>query len=211
MEKKKIDYLRLSITDRCNLNCIYCDPRKKKRFLTHEEVLRYEEMCRLVKLCVELGIEKVRITGGEPLIKKDIIKLVAMLKRVNGLKELAMTTNGVYLRENARGLKEAGLDRINISLDTLREEKYAAITGGDYFKRVWEGIHESLEAGLAPVKLNMVVMKGVNDDEITAFAGLTLKYPLSVRFIEFFPATRRSRELTRCLLENAEVKERIIK
>lgn len=209
MENKKVNYLRLSITDKCNLNCVYCNPRKKTRFLTHEEVLRYEEMCRLVKICVGLGIEKVRITGGEPLIKKDIIELIRMLKQVKGLRELVMTTNGVYLKENALCLKEAGLDRINISINTLRKDRYAEIAGTDYFERVWDGIYKLLEVGLSPVKLNVVVMKGVNDDEILDFAALTLKYPLSVRFVEFFPTTRRSGELIHFILANTQIKARI--
>lgn len=208
--EKKIDYLRFSVTDRCNLNCRYCNPLGRDLFLTRDEVLRYEEMHRLVKVFVGLGIKAVRITGGEPLIKKNIMDLIRMLKQIRGLEELTMTTNGVYLKGIARQLKEAGLDRINISIDTLQKEKYKALTGADYFEDVWAGICNALEAGLDPIKLNVVVMKGINDNEVLNFAQLTFKYPLSVRFVEFFPTTKRSEELVRYIMGNVEIKENIV-
>jgi len=210
MEKiKNVDYLRLSITDRCNLNCLYCTPLEKKEFLTHDEILRYEEMARLVNVFSRLGVKKVRVTGGEPLMKKNITDLVRMLKEIKDIEEVAMTTNGVYLKDLAYELKKAGLDRVNISLDTLKKEKYINLTGRDCFEDVRSGICRAMEAGLNPVKLNVVVMKGINDDEILDFARLTLQYPLNIRFIEFFPTSKRSEELTYRIIQNAEVKKKI--
>ena len=208
--EKRIDYLRLSVTDRCNLNCFYCTPLEKAQFLTHNEVLRYEEMVRIVSAFVTLGVRNVRITGGEPLIKRDIASLIKMLKEIKGLQDLAMTTNGVYLKDMARPLKVAGLDRVNISLDTLKKENYISVTGGDYFEDVWSGIVGALEVGLHPVKLNVVVVKGVNDDEISEFVRLALRYPLHIRFIEFFPTSKRSEEITSRLIKTDEVKKKIV-
>lgn len=207
--RKKIDYLRLSVTDRCNLNCLYCSPLEKGRFLTHNEILRYEEMVKIVKAFVKLGVRKVRLTGGEPLIKKNIMYLIGKLSGIKGLEEVAMTTNGVYLKDIAVHLKEAGLDRINISIDTLKKEKYIAITGIDCFEGAWRGIYSALESGLAPVKLNVVVMKGINDDEVLDFVRLTFKYPLNVRFIEFFPAGKQSGERVHYIIGNSEIKKKI--
>ncbi|MFH1799033.1 MAG: GTP 3',8-cyclase MoaA [Candidatus Omnitrophota bacterium] len=207
--RKKIDYLRLSITDRCNLNCIYCTPLEKKDFLTHDEVLRYEEMARIVKLFVKSGIRKVRITGGEPLIKKGIVDLVRIIKEIDGVEELSMTTNGVYLKDFARELKDAGLRGINVSIDTLKRERFKFITGLDCFNNVWQGIEEALEIGLMPLKLNVIPMKGINDDEILDFARLTLEYPITVRFIEFFLVNKRSEALKSRLIENDTVKNKI--
>lgn len=211
MEKnRRIDYLRLSITDRCNLKCIYCTPIDKNRFFTRKEVLRYEEMARLVNVFVTLGVRKVRITGGEPLIKRGVTRLIRMLRDIRGLEEISMTTNGVYLKDIAYQLKEAGLDRVNISLDTLKKSRYISITGMDCFEDVWAGIHRALEVGLCPVKLNVVVMKGINDDELLDFVRLTLEYPLIVRFIEFFPTDRLSGELPGYVIRSCELKEKIV-
>lgn len=207
--ENKIDYLRLSITDRCNLNCMYCTPLQKNQFLTHDEVLRYEEMAKAVRLFVSLGIRKLRITGGEPLIKKGFVDIIRMMKKIDGLEEVSLTTNGVFLKDSVEKLKNAGLDRINISLDTLKKEKFHAITGSDLFDDVWEGVMKSLESNLHPVKLNVVLIKGVNDDEILDFAGLTYRYPLSVRFIEFFPTNERSQKLAQCFVGNEEVRKKI--
>lgn len=207
--KKTVDYLRLSITDRCNLNCLYCTPLQKEEFLNHDDVLRYEEMVRLVRIFVESGIRKVRITGGEPLIKKNVVDLVKMLRSIKDLEEISMTTNGVYLKNIAGDLKEAGLERVNVSLDTLNRKKYNMLTGGDYFEEVFSGIMKALEVGFSPVKLNIVLMKGLNDDEIFDFVRLVFKYPISVRFIEFFQTSKRSGEFVSCTIRNSEVKEKI--
>lgn len=206
---KKIDYLRLSLTDRCNLNCRYCTPLEKRQFLAREEVLRYEEMVRLLSLFVKIGVRKLRITGGEPLLKKDIAELIEMFKTVEGLAEIAMTTNAVYLEGLAGRLKQAGLDRLNVSIDTLKREKFEYITGYDGFAQVWSGICSAIDAGFHPLKLNVVVMKGINDDEIADFARLTFAYPVIVRFIEFFPVNKRSLRLSECLLTTDKIMEQI--
>jgi cyclic pyranopterin phosphate synthase len=204
-----IDTLRLSITDKCNLNCIYCDPSAKREHLSHADVLRYEEMQQLVRAFVAAGVNKVRITGGEPLIKKNFVGLVTLIKKIEGLKELSLTTNGVFLKDSAKILKEAGVDRINISLDTLRQDTYKRITGYDYYREVWQGIMAALAVGLKPVKLNVVLLKGINDDEVIDFAKLTFEYPLVVRFIEFFPTNERSSRLNDNLINNKQVKEKL--
>ncbi len=204
---RRINYLRLSLTDHCNLNCVYCTPLEKSGFLAHEQVLRYEEIKRLVTVFVRAGIRKVRLTGGEPLLKKDVIFLIRMLRSIEGLEELSMTTNGTLLNDYAGFLKEAGLDRINISLDTLKKGRFKTITGKDCFAQVWQGIMAALKAGLAPVKLNVVLMRGINDDEIEDFARLALEYPVNVRFIEFFHTNFRAKKLFHVLVSSAEVKK----
>lgn len=208
--ENNIDYLRLSLTDRCNLNCLYCTPFKKTKFLAREEILSYEEIVKAVHFFVKAGVRKLRLTGGEPLIKKNITGLVRMLKIIPGLEEIAMTTNGVYLKGLAAQLKEAGLGRVNISIDTLKKEKFKSITGFDYFDDVWAGIEASLEAGFTAVKLNVILMKGINDDEALDFAQLTLKYPLTVRFIEFFPTNKRSVTLSGALVKTQALKDELI-
>ncbi len=184
---RRVDYLRLSVTDRCNLRCTYCMPPEGFRFLPHEEILRYEELLRLVRIAVGLGISKVRITGGEPFVRKDILDFLARLCAVSGIQDVSLTTNGVLLESLVHGLWQAGIRRLNVSLDTLQPAKYAAITGADAFWRVWRGLHAALDLGFSPVKINVVAMKGVNDDEIEALAQLTLTYPFHVRFIELMP------------------------
>lgn len=211
MEKNiKIDYLRLSLTDRCNLNCLYCTPLQKGQFLSREEVLRYEEMVLAVQMFVKAGVRKVRLTGGEPLIKKDITSFIRMLKNIKGLEEIAMTTNGIRLRGMVGQLKDAGLDRVNISINTLKKEKFKSITGFDRFEDVWAAILESIRIGLSPVKLNVILMRGINDDEIIDFTRLTLDHPLIVRFIEFFPTNKRSAKLADTLIRTDEVKQKIM-
>ena len=185
-----IDYLRVSVTDRCNLRCIYCHPLGGKKFLTHSEILRYEEIADIVNILSLRGIKRVRLTGGEPLVRIGIESLVRMLKAINSLCEITLTTNGVALGEKARILKEAGLTRVNISLDTLKRKEYIALTGSDSFNSVWNSIFEALSVGLKPVKINTVLLKGINEDEIIDFAELTLKYDISVRFIEYFSTTK---------------------
>ncbi|MFP5212748.1 MAG: GTP 3',8-cyclase MoaA [Acidobacteriota bacterium] len=185
--ERRIDYLRLSITDRCNLRCAYCMPESGVPKLDHDSILRYEEILRLARIISEMGISKIRLTGGEPLVRQDALYLCEALARLPGVESLTMTTNGVLLARHAEALVKAGLRRVNISLDTLRPERFAAITRADLFHEVWRGIMASHEAGLAPIKLNVVVMRGVNDDEIEALGGLTHRYPFHVRFIEFMP------------------------
>jgi cyclic pyranopterin phosphate synthase len=203
----KIDYLRLSVTDRCNLNCIYCNPSRKEKFLRKEEILSYEEMARIAGIFSLLGVDKVRITGGEPLIKREIVKIIGMLRNTASISEISMTTNGIHLAKMAKDLTRAGLDRINISLDTLQPERFRTITGTDGFNEVWNGIMACIESGLSPVKLNVILMKGVNDDEAVDFADLTFRHPLIIRFIEYFPTNRRLTQYAGNTITNEIVKE----
>lgn len=184
---RTINYLRLSITDRCNLRCLYCMPEEGIQFKPHREILTYEEMLRIVKLCVWSGIRKVRLTGGEPLVRKGILSFIEKLCEIENLKEVSLTTNGVLLKEYARDLKRCGLRGINVSMDTLKPERYRQITRVGSFSQVWEGIEEAEAVGLNPVKINVVAMRGVNDDEVLDFARLTYRKPYHVRFIELMP------------------------
>jgi len=182
-----INYLRLSVTDRCNLRCVYCMPDEGMTFIPHREILTYEEMLHLVELCVANGIRKIRLTGGEPLVRRGIISFIDRLNRIEILKEITLTTNGVLLKEFARDLRKYGICRINVSMDTLKAEKFNTITRRPFFEKVWEGIEEAESVGMAPIKLNVVAMKGFNDDEILDFARLTYRKPYHVRFIEMMP------------------------
>jgi len=186
---RKINYLRLSVTDRCNLRCIYCMPAEGVRKLSHQDILSYEELMLLAETAVGIGIEKIRITGGEPLVRKGILDFLGNLSKIQQLRQLVLTTNGTLLTEMAEGLREAGVQRLNISLDSLRTETFARITRCGDLARVMAGIRAADEAGL-PIKLNMVVMRGINDDEVMDFAGLTLNKPYTVRFIEYMPAVK---------------------
>lgn len=206
-----IDYLRLSLTDRCNLNCIYCTPLEKKGFLAHDDLLRHEELARAAAAFVAVGVKKIRLTGGEPLLRKNIVGLVKLLKAIPGLKELAMTTNGLLLRDLAGELRGAGLDRVNISLNTLNPAAYARVTGSAALEDAWDGLMAALKAGFSEVKLNVVVMKGINDSEVPEFARLSIDFPLSVRFIEFFPTNKRSVHLSHALFTTAETKQLVEK
>jgi len=182
------DDLRISITDRCNFRCIYCMPAEGLKWLNREDLLRFEEIARLARLFVEhYGVRTIRITGGEPLVRVKVEELVGMINDIDPTLDITMTTNGVLLREKAQLLKDAGLKRINISLDTLHLDRFHEIARSDAFKRVMDGIQASREAGLWPIKLNMVVMKGKNDDEVVDFARLARAEGYEVRFIEFMP------------------------
>jgi GTP 3',8-cyclase len=182
------DDLRISITDRCNFRCIYCMPAEGLKWLKRDDLLRFEEIARLARLFVErYGVRTIRITGGEPLVRIKVEDLVGMINEVDPTLDITMTTNGVLLREKAQLLKDAGLKRINISLDTLHMDRFHEIARSDAFGRVMDGIRASREAGLWPIKLNMVVMKGKNDDEVVDFARLARDEGYEVRFIEFMP------------------------
>lgn len=185
--QRRIDYLRLSITDRCNLRCTYCMPEGGVPKLAHGDILRYEEILRLARIVTAMGISKIRITGGEPLVRRDVLFLCGSIAGIPQLRSLSITTNGVLLGRLAGGLFQAGIKRINVSLDTLKPGRFASITRQDCFEDVWKGIMAAHEAGFAPIKLNAVVMRGVNDDEIADLARLTFEYPFHMRFIEFMP------------------------
>ncbi len=184
---RNLNYLRVSITDRCNLNCMYCVPNRFKPKLSHEEILRYEEILRVINICSELGISKVRVTGGEPLVRKGVYSFLKQLTEVDGISDFSLTTNGVLLRENIDRIKTAGIKRINISLDTINREKYEKITGHNLFDQTWNGVLKALEAGFAPIKLNAVVLSEINDNELLELARLSFSYPFHIRFIEYMP------------------------
>jgi len=186
---RKINYLRLSVTDRCNMRCLYCTPAEGVNLLRHADILSYEELLLIAEAAVANGIEKIRITGGEPLVRKGILPFLEKLSAIPGLQQLVLTTNALNLAEMAAGLRSAGVQRLNISLDSLRPETFAAVTRGADLGRVLQGIDAAEAAGFR-VKLNMVVMRGVNDDEILDFVDLTLQRGVTVRFIEYMPAIR---------------------
>lgn len=203
--KRKIDYLRISVTDRCNLRCIYCTPPPEIEEMSCRDILSYEELLRIARIAVSRGVTKIRITGGEPLVRKGVLNFLSELSRIEGVKDLSLTTNGVFLRDFARGLLSAGVKRINVSLDTLDPEKYEKITGGDHIYRVLDGIEEAERVGLSPVKINMVVIKGLNDEEVIDFAMLTKKKPYHIRFIEYMPFEARDGWKRDKFLSTAEI------
>ena len=184
---RTIDYLRLSVTDLCNYRCRYCMPEDGVCKKAHGEICALEELAGMAEAAVSLGVKKIRITGGEPLVRKGILSLVERLAALPGLEELTMTTNGSFLPELAAPLRQAGLDRLNVSLDTLRPERFSALTRGGDLGRVLEGLRAAGEAGFDKLKLNVVLLKGTNDDELAELAGLAKDRPLSVRFIELMP------------------------
>jgi cyclic pyranopterin phosphate synthase len=184
---RKIDYLRISITDHCNLKCYYCTPFSGRSHLKRSEILTYEEMLNVARAAAAIGITKIRVTGGEPLVRKGVVEFCRMLSEIDGLKSLALTTNGIYLAEMAKPLFKAGVRRINISLDTLRQNRFEKISGYNSLPRVLAGIKRAEEIGMHPIKINSVVMRGINDDEIEDLARLTLDKPYHVRFIELMP------------------------
>jgi cyclic pyranopterin phosphate synthase len=184
---RSINYLRISVTDRCNLRCIYCMPPEGVPQMSHSEILSYEEIQNVVRAAAELGIYKVRLTGGEPLVRADLPKLIKMLSQIEGIEELSLTTNGTVLKKHALELKQAGLSRVNVSLDTLKPDRFQHITRLGKLEAVLEGIEAAKEAGFEPVKINTVIMRGINDDEILDFARMTYKEGGHVRFIELMP------------------------
>ena len=209
---REISYLRVSITDRCNYRCIYCQPERQFEFIPHEEILRYEEIVEIVQEAVELGITKVRITGGEPLVREGIVDFIRQLKKIDKLEDISLTTNGFFLSEYAEKLKAAGLNRVNISLDSLQEEKYRRIARAGSLKKVLKGIDSAFKAGLLPIKINTVVMKGINDDEIDDFVKLSLLRPLNIRFIELMPSGEEViKEFKNKFISVQEIKEKLIK
>lgn len=184
---REINYLRLSVTDRCNLRCRYCMPSGGVCQKKHEDMLTEDEMVQAVTAATSLGISKLRLTGGEPLVQKNILSICERCAAVPGIKELCITTNGILLPRMAKQLRSAGVDRLNISLDTLDEDKYAHITRIGTLHTAEEGFHAALDAGFSQIKINAVLIGGFNDDEISSLAALTLRYPVDVRFIELMP------------------------
>ncbi len=205
--KRLIDYLRISVTDRCNLSCFYCKPRAGMEMLPHREILSYEEILRLVALAVPLGISRVRVTGGEPLVRRGIVDFIASLHGIEGIEDISVTTNGVLLEKMVDGLIQAGKPRLNISLDSLDAHKFRKITGSDNFDRVWRGINRAEELGFFPLKINMVPVRGMNDGEAADFARLTLDRRLHVRFIEYMPLGADHRWHKEDCVPTAEIRE----
>ncbi len=183
---RTIEYLRISLTDRCNYRCIYCMPEEGVVSLPHEQILRIEEIAHLVRIAAELGIKSVRLTGGEPLVRKGVVDLVRDVANTPGIENVSLTTNGVLLPKMADDLKRAGLSRVNISLDTLDEDQFAYITRRGHLHETLDGIEAALEAGFDPVKINAVTVRSLNQDYL-AFARLSVDRPLHVRFIEYMP------------------------
>jgi cyclic pyranopterin phosphate synthase len=187
----KTDYLRVSVTDRCNLRCVYCHPLCGcDFFIERKEILRLEEIYRIVRFFVECGIRKVRLTGGEPLVRKNIVYLVKKLAGIEEIEELTLTTNGILLESLAAELKNAGLQRVNISVDSAENQSYKEITGFDLLPRVTKGIYKALEVGLSPVKINSVIIKGINVSQILPLAQMSVYLPVVVRFIEYCPTSK---------------------
>ncbi len=211
--QRKISYLRVSLTDRCNLSCSYCvtdaDQTGLSTMLPRDELLSYEELLRVISVAVKLGINKVRLTGGEPLVRKGIVGFVRQLDAMDGLDDIRITTNGVLLHGYAEGLLAAGISRVNISLDSLQPKRFFRITGVDSFAEVWKSIDKALSLGFAEVKLNMVVMRGINDDELENFARLSLHKKLAVRFIEFMPIGHTGKKHDSLYVSCDEMKERL--
>ena len=205
--KRRLDYLRISVTDRCNMKCIYCMTHGKTSKLPCREILRYEEIFRIARIFTHLGVSKIRITGGEPLVRKGICEFLAGLSSLEGLSDLSITTNGVFLKEKIKKIKSAGIRRLNISLDTLDKDKFKKITGIDAFNEVWESIMLALDMGFDPIKINVVALNGINDDELPDFARLSLSYPFQIRFIEYMPIG--TSQMTSRQLLAPEIKNRI--
>ena len=205
---RNINYLRLSITDRCNLKCFYCLPRRGWTKLPSSEILRYEEFLYLARVAALTGIRKVRVTGGEPLVRRGVVDFLGLLKNVPGLEKIALTTNGLLLAEMAPELFQAGLRHLNLSLDTLNPQRYQEITGSNRFHRVKEGLWRAVALGFHPLKVNCVVLKGINDNELIDFALLARDHLLQVRFIEFMPTVSRE-HWVRHYLPMEEVRRRL--
>ena len=206
---RRITYLRVSETDRCNLRCMYCWPVKNLKLLNHADILSYEEIVKVIQAAARVGFKKVRLTGGEPLVRRNFVRLVASVCHVSGLEEVSITTNGVRLKEKAKEIFDAGVRRVNVSLDTLNQLKYIKIAGCDHFDAVWKGLKEAEAVGFAPIKVNVVVMRGINDDELPQFADLSLKKPYHVRFIEYMPIGRDSQWRPERFISSDEIKAKL--
>lgn len=205
---RNIEYLRVSLTDRCNLRCIYCMPEKGIDKRCHEDILRFEEVEKVITACAALGIRKVRFTGGEPLVMKGIDKLIKHTASMPDINDISLTTNGILLADMAEDLKKSGLRRVNISLDTLRADKFKSITRMGDIDKVFKAIEKCLSLDMVPVKINTVLMKGINDDEIGDFLKLTMDSPIQVRFIELMPIGEGQKYFDEYSMKVEEIVER---
>lgn len=206
---RKISYLRVSVTDLCNLRCVYCMPPGGSELSRKEEILSLEEILKLIKHGVSLGVNKIRITGGEPLVRKGIISLVNQISEIKGIDDIAMTTNGVFLKEFATELKSSGLSRLNISLDTMREDRFAEITRGGNIADVFDGVEAVLKAGFKGTKMNAVVMRGDNDDEIHDFVRYIMERDIELRFIELMASGWKDMVDEDRFMPTSEIMERV--
>jgi cyclic pyranopterin phosphate synthase len=206
---RRIDYLRISLTDRCQFRCIYCMPRAGVRFLPRPELLTNAELLRVTAAAARVGFRKLRLTGGEPLLRPGLIDLIREMRAIPGIAEITMTTNGMRLRGMAGRLAEAGLDRVNVSLDTLDPEQFRQITFGGEIDQVWPGLQEAQDAGLLPLKVNAVIVRGLNDSQVPGLAALTVERGWDVRFIEVMPLTGVSEIADEALVMSAELIARI--
>jgi GTP 3',8-cyclase len=207
--RRPITYLRISVTDRCNLRCVYCMPEAGLPWIPKPDILTFEEIEAIVRAAAKVGVRSVRLTGGEPLIRRDLERLVAKLAAIPGITDIALSTNGLLLGQQAQALRAAGLTRANISLDTLREDRFTAIARRPGLQKVLEGIDAAIAVGLEPIKINTVVMRGSNDDELEDFAKLTRERAVHVRFIEVMPVEENVELQRDAWVSSDEVLERL--
>ena len=206
---REVDYLRISVTDLCNLRCVYCMPEKGVEKFSHDQIISPERIKEIVEASVKLGIKKVRLTGGEPLTRRGLTEIIKFTKSVKGIEEICLTTNAIGLKEKAKELKDAGVDRLNISLDTLDEKKFKFITRGGELSSVLEGIAESQKIGFKNTKINCVLIGGFNDDEIKNFLEFSAKFKLIVRFIELMPIGEGANFKAKSFISNKVVLEQL--
>lgn len=209
---RHIDYVRLSLTDRCNFQCFYCRPQRiEHTFFPDGDYLNEQDIKKLFLALGELGVKKVKLTGGEPLLRKDICKIIEILHKNPHLEDISLTTNGFFLEKLAQELKNSGLHRLNISLDSLRPDIFQSVTETPSFHKVWRGILKALEVGFKNIKLNVVLLKGINEEEVNDFVDLTLRTSLIVRFIEFMPTKRTQLDHDTYFLSHKEIISRLEK
>ena len=206
---RRINYLRISLTDRCNFRCVYCMPEHGAHFAPRDELLRDDELLRVVGAAAAVGFEKIRLTGGEPTIRRNLVDLVAGIARTPGIREISMTTNALRLKDQAEALKAAGLKRVNISIDSLNADKFRSMTRGGDLQRVWAGIEAAERVGFTPLKLNAVIVRGLNDDEICDLARLTVDRPWQFRFIEMMPLAGVGELADTSVVATAEIIQRL--
>ena len=206
---RTIDYVRLSVTDKCNLRCTYCMPEGNRAFEARQQYLSYDETERIIRAFTELGVRRVRITGGEPLVRKNLPDLASRLSALPGLEDLSLSSNAVLLADQAEALRGAGIERLNISLDTLRRDRFLEITGNDDFDRVLDGLMVARQAGFAPIKINMLALRGRNDDEVIDMAEFCIEHGFSLRFIETMPMGSAGRAATRHYMPLSDVRAQL--
>ncbi len=206
---RRIDYLRISLTDRCNFRCLYCMPEHGAHFAPRDELLTDDELLRIVRVAATVGFRKIRLTGGEPTLRRNIVEIVRQIAQTPGIEEISMTTNALRLAELAQPLRDAGLTRVNVSIDSLNPERFRHMTRGGDFARVWAGIEAAARVGFTPMKLNAVVVRGLNDDEVVDLARLTVDRPWQLRFIEMMPLAGVGELAEQSVVATREIIERL--